>query len=254
MTETAAAVDRDGESGRPARPVLSIEDLHVRYGGSHVLQGVSFDVPSTGVTALLGRNGVGKTTTLKAVIGLAPRTGRVLFREKEIQTEPTTRIIRSGIGYVPEDREVFGGLTVDENLRLVDPDRGVEAPIVGQLFPDLVARAKQRAGTLSGGQQQMVSLARVLLRETSVLLIDEPTKGLAPKLVTEVADVLAEVARRTPILLVEQNLPLVRRIADTVVVLDAGQVVHRGGAAELIADPQRTKELLGVSMRREGAA
>jgi branched-chain amino acid transport system ATP-binding protein len=125
---------------------------------------------------------------------------------------------------------------------------------VGRLFPDLLARAKQRAGTLSGGQQQMVSLARVLLRDTSVLLIDEPTKGLAPKLVTEVADVLAEVARTTPILLVEQNLPLVRRIADTVVVLDAGQVVHRGGAAELVADPELTRELLGVSMRREGAA
>ena len=112
-----------------------------------------------------------------------------------------------GIGYVPEDREVFGGLTVEENLRLVAPDQGVDAPVVGRLFPDLVARRGQRAGTLSGGQQQMVSLARVLLRENALLLIDEPTKGLAPKLVTEVADVLAEVARTTPILLVEQNLP-----------------------------------------------
>ena len=255
MTEATTALDREGGGAESStRPVLSLEDLHVRYGGSHVLQGVSFDVPSTGVTALLGRNGVGKTTTLRAIIGLAPRTGRVLFRDHEIQGQPTTRIIRGGIGYVPEDREVFGGLTVDENLRLVDPERGVEAPIVSRLFPDLVARARQRAGTLSGGQQQMVSLARVLLRDTAVLLIDEPTKGLAPKLVTEVADVLAEVARQTPILLVEQNLPLVRRIADTVVVLDAGRVVHRGGAAELIADPERTKELLGVSMRREGAA
>lgn len=237
-----------------APPVLSVEDLHVRYGGSHVLQGVSFSVPATGVTALLGRNGVGKTTTLKAVIGLAPRTGRVVLGGREIQADPTARIIRHGIGYVPEDREVFAGLTVDENLRLVDPDRGVEAPIVGRLFPDLLTRARQRAGTLSGGQQQMVSLARVLLRDTQVLLIDEPTKGLAPKLVTEVADVLAEVARETPILLVEQNLPLVRRIADAVVVLDAGQVVHRGTAAELIADAGLTRELLGVSMRREGAA
>ncbi|WP_353509003.1 ABC transporter ATP-binding protein [Intrasporangium sp.] len=248
------ALDRAAAPGSEGGPVLSVEDLHVRYAGSHVLQGVSFTVPATGVTALLGRNGVGKTTTLKAIIGLAPRTGRVILQDREIQDEPTTRIIRRGIGYVPEDREVFGGLTVDENLRLVDPDRGVEAPIVGRLFPDLLARAKQRAGTLSGGQQQMVSLARVLLRDTSVLLIDEPTKGLAPKLVTEVADVLAEVARTTPILLVEQNLPLVRRIADTVVVLDAGQVVHRGGAAELVADPELTRELLGVSMRREGAA
>jgi branched-chain amino acid transport system ATP-binding protein len=245
------ALDRAAAPGSDGSPVLSVEDLHVRYGGSHVLQGVSFTVPATGVTALLGRNGVGKTTTLKAIIGLAPRSGRIVLQGREIHDEPTTRIIRGGIGYVPEDREVFGGLTVDENLRLVDPDRGVEAPIVGQLFPDLVTRAKQRAGTLSGGQQQMVSLARVLLRDTSVLLIDEPTKGLAPKLVTEVADVLAEVSRTTPILLVEQNLPLVRRIADTVVVLDAGQVVHRGPAEELMADPDLTRELLGVSMRRE---
>jgi branched-chain amino acid transport system ATP-binding protein len=234
--------------------VLSLEDVHVRYGGSHVLQGVTFEVPASGVTALLGRNGVGKTTTLKAILGLAPRSGRIRLRHEEIQGLSTHRIVRRGIGYVPEDREVFGGLTVAENLRLVDPDRGVEAPVVADLFPDLVARREQRAGTLSGGQQQMVALARVLLRENALLLVDEPTKGLAPKLVTEVADVLAEVARTTPILLVEQNLPLVRRIADRVVVLDAGQVVHRGDAAALVADADRTRELLGVSMRREGAA
>jgi branched-chain amino acid transport system ATP-binding protein len=242
------------DTAAPPSPVLTIEDLHVRYGGSHILQGVSFEVPGRGVTALLGRNGVGKTTTLKAIIGLAPRTGRIVSDGKEIQSQSTTRIVRDGIGYVPEDREVFGGLTVDENLRLVDPDRGADAPIVDRLFPDLVERRSQRAGTLSGGQQQMVSLARVLLRDNRLLLVDEPTKGLAPKLVTEVADVLAEVARTTPILLVEQNLPLVRRIADTVVVLDAGTVVHRGSAADLIADAALTRELLGVSMRREGAA
>jgi branched-chain amino acid transport system ATP-binding protein len=239
---------------RPAEAILSVDDLHVHYGGSHILQGVSFDVPATGVTALLGRNGVGKTTTLKAILGLAPRTGRITLRGNEIQTMRTARIVRSGIGYVPEDREVFGALTVDENLRLVDPDHGVDAPVVAQLFPDLVGRRDQRAGTLSGGQQQMVSLARVLLRRNDLLLIDEPTKGLAPKLVTDVAEVLAEVSRTTPILLVEQNLPLVRRIADQVVVIDAGRVVHRGEAAVLVADPARTRELLGVSMRREGAA
>ena len=235
-------------------PVLRVEDLHVRYGGSHILQGVSFDVAATGVTALLGRNGVGKTTTLKAILGLAPRTGRIVANGTEIQKHPTTRIVRDGIGYVPEDREVFGGLTVEENLRLVDRERGIDAPVVQRLFPDLVPRRSQRAGTLSGGQQQMVALARVLLRPTTLLLVDEPTKGLAPKLVTEVADVLAEVARSTPVLLVEQNLPLVRRIADDVVVLDAGRVVHRGSAADLIADADRTRELLGVSMRKEGAA
>ena len=255
MTETNASREvADATGGSPPPPVLQLEDVHVRYGGSHILQGVSFDVPVTGVTALLGRNGVGKTTTLKAVLGLAPRTGRVLLQGREIQRLTTARIVRGGIGYVPEDREVFGGLTVEENLRLVDPDRGVDAPVVERLFPDLVRRRGQRAGTLSGGQQQMVALARVLLRENALLLIDEPTKGLAPKLVTEVADVLAEVSRTTPVLLVEQNLPLVRRIAERVVVLDAGQVVHRGAAAELVADAGLTRELLGVSMRREGAA
>lgn len=242
------------EPTRSLAPVLTVDDLHVRYGGSHILQGVSFEVPATGVTALLGRNGVGKTTTLKALLGLAPRTGRIALDGEEIQTRATTRIVRDGIGYVPEDREVFGGLTVEENLRLVDPSTGTDAPIVQRLFPDLVTRRAQRAGTLSGGQQQMVSLARVLLRDNRLLLIDEPTKGLAPKLVTEVADVLAEVAAATPILLVEQNLPLVRRIADTVIVLDAGRVVHAGSAAELIADPELTRELLGVAMRRDGAA
>ena len=235
-------------------PVLRLEDVHVRYGGSHVLQGISFDVAARGVTALLGRNGVGKTTTLKAVIGLAPRPGRITLRDEPIQTMTTHRVVRGGVGYVPEDREVFGGLTVEENLRLVDPERGVDAPVVAELFPDLVKRRGQRAGTVSGGQQQMVALARVLLRDNDLLLVDEPTKGLAPKLVTEVADVLAEVARMTPILLVEQNLPLVRRIADRVVVLDAGRVVHRGDAAALVADADLTRELLGVSMRREGAA
>ncbi len=214
--------------------VLTVEDLHVHYGGSHILQGVSFDVPARGVTALLGRNGVGKTTTLKAILGLAPRKGRIALQGNDIQGARRSGLVRGGIGYVPEDRDVFGGLTVDENLRLVGRDVGTGAPVVGELFPDLVARRKQRAGTLSGGQQQMVALARVLLRDNVLLLVDEPTKGLAPKLVTEVADVLARVAETTPILLVEQNLPLVRRIADTVVVLDAGRVVHRGDAAALL--------------------
>ena len=234
--------------------ILALDDVHVRYGGSHILQGVSFEVPDTGVTALLGRNGVGKTTTLKAIIGLAPRTGRVLLRDRDISGDATHRVVAAGIGYVPEDREVFGGLTVDENLRLVGGTTGVDAPIVQKLFPDLVARRAQRAGTLSGGQQQMVALARVLLRENDLLLVDEPTKGLAPKLVTEVADVLARIARTTPVLLVEQNLALVRRIADTVVVLDAGAVVHRGDATALVEDHRLTTDLLGVSMRREGAA
>jgi len=224
-------------------PVLTVDDLHVHYGGSHILQGVSFEVPARGVTALLGRNGVGKTTTLKAILGLTAREGRIVLKGNDIERGKTFRLVRGGIGYVPEDRDVFGGLTVDENLRLVGRDVGVGAPVVGELFPDLVARQKQRAGTLSGGQQQMVALARVLLRDNVLLLVDEPTKGLAPKLVTEVADVLARVAQTTPILLVEQNLALVRRLTDRVVVLGQGRVVHTGA---LPAEPDRIRTLLGV--------
>ncbi len=233
-------------------PILSIRDLHVRFGGSHVLQGISFDVAPTGVTALLGRNGVGKTTTIKAILGIAPRTGTLTFDGRSMAGWSTVQTVRAGIAYVPEDREVFGGLTVEENLRLVGRDIGSDHPAVRELFPDLVARRAQLAGTLSGGQQQMVSLARVLVRDNRLLLVDEPTKGLAPKLVTEVADVLARVAETTPLLLVEQNLPLVRRIADTVVVIDAGRVVHTGPAAEFVADTELTRELLGVAMRQRG--
>ena len=228
------------------RPVLRVEDLHVRIDGSHVLQGVGFEVPPTGVTAVLGRNGVGKTTTLKAVIGLVPRQGVVELDGADITRWSTARTVRSGVGYVPEDREVVAGLTVEENLRLVAGDTGVDAPVVQELFPDLVTRRAQKAGTLSGGQQQMVALARVLLRDNRILLIDEPTKGLAPKLVTEVADVLAEVARTVPVLLVEQNLAVVRRLGRDAVVLAAGQVGYTGPLADLLASPERTQALLGV--------
>lgn len=237
-----------------ARPLLRVADLHVRVGGSHILQGVGFEVPQTGVTAILGRNGVGKTTTLKALIGLVPRQGVIELDGTDITRWSTARTVRSGVGYVPEDREVFAGLTVEENLRLVGGDTGADAPVVRELFPDLVARRAQKAGTLSGGQQQMVALARVLLRDNRILLIDEPTKGLAPKLVTEVADVLAQVARTVPVLLVEQNLPLVRRIADDVVVIDGGSVVHRSTAGALLADQARTTELLGVALRQPSSA
>ena len=235
--------------------MLTLDDVHVRYGGSHILQGVSFDVPATGVTALLGRNGVGKTTSLKAIIGLAPRTGRILLQGREIQSTTTARIIRGGIGYVPEDREVFGGLTVEENLQTGCPRPGCRRPGrrrgSSPTSSRVVGNAQAPCPVVSS---RWCRWRGSCCASNALLLIDEPTKGLAPKLVTEVADVLAEVARTTPILLVEQNLPLVRRIADRVIVLDAGKVVHRGAAADLVADVDLTRELLGVSMRREGAA
>jgi branched-chain amino acid transport system ATP-binding protein len=234
--------------------LLSVRDLSVRIGGSHILQGVTFDVADTGVTALLGRNGVGKTTTLRAILGELPATGTVTFDGGEILGRPTYRLVRSGIGYVPEDRCVFGGLTVAENLRLAERVPTPDYDLVFGLFPELRTRAAQRAGTLSGGQQQMVAIGRVLLNPNRLLLVDEPTKGLAPKVVTEVAEVLERVAATVPVLLVEQNLAVVRRLAGDAVVLAAGRVAWRGTAADVLADPDRTRDLLGVGSQRHTSA
>jgi branched-chain amino acid transport system ATP-binding protein len=226
--------------------ILTISDLHVHLGESHILQGVSFDVADGGVTALLGRNGVGKTTTLRALMGLVDRRGRIELAGESIQAAATHRIVCRGVGYVPEDRDVFAGLTVEENLRLAERDTQPRYELVYELFPELKQRAKQRAGTLSGGQQQMVAIARALLNDNRVLLVDEPTKGLAPLLVTEVARVLERVSELTTVLLVEQNLGVVARVARDVVVLDTGRVVHVGPAKELLDDKPMVNRMLGV--------
>jgi branched-chain amino acid transport system ATP-binding protein len=230
----------------PSKTLLAVRDLHVYLGQSHVLQGVSFDVPEGGVTALLGRNGVGKTTTIRAILGLVDRRGSVRFDDVELTGLATHRIVRRSIGYVPEDRDVFTGLTVAENLRLAERDDEPRYDLVYELFPELEQRAEQRAGTLSGGQQQMVAIARALLNDNRVLLVDEPTKGLAPALVSEVARVLERLAELTTVLLVEQNLGVVRRIAHDAIVLDQGRVVHSGDARELLEQPELVKRLLSV--------
>jgi branched-chain amino acid transport system ATP-binding protein len=235
-----------------ARPLLVVRDLHVHLGQSHVLQGVTFDVPEGGVTALLGRNGVGKTSTLRAILGLSDRHGSVLLDDEELAGLPTHRIVRHRIGYVPEDRDVFTGLTVAENLRLAERDAEPRYDLVYELFPELEHRGAQRAGTLSGGQQQMVAIARALLNDNRLLLVDEPTKGLAPALVAEVARVLERLSELTTVLLVEQNLGVVRRIAHDVVVLDQGRVVYTGGAKELLAQPALVRRLLSVSAGEHG--
>jgi branched-chain amino acid transport system ATP-binding protein len=227
--------------------LLSVTDLHVYLGQSHVLQGVSFDVPEGGVTALLGRNGVGKTTTLRAILGLVGRRGSVLLDSDELTSLPTHRIVQRNVGYVPEDRDVFTGLTVAENLRLAEREGNPRYDLVYDLFPDLEARGGQRAGTLSGGQQQMLAIARALLNDNRVLLVDEPTKGLAPALVAEVARVLERLAELTTVLLVEQNLGVVRRIARDAIVLDQGRVVHTSDAKELLEQPELVRRLLSVS-------
>jgi branched-chain amino acid transport system ATP-binding protein len=226
--------------------LLAVSDLHVYLGESHILQGIDFDVAEGGVTALLGRNGVGKTTTLRALMGLAARSGRVVIDGEDVTATPTHKIVRRGVGYVPEDRDVFAGLSVDENLRLAERDAEPRYDLVYDLFPELQQRGKQLAGTLSGGQQQMVAIARALLNDNRLLLVDEPTKGLAPLLVAEVASVLERVAELATVLLVEQNLGVVQRVARDAVVLDTGRVVHIGPAQELLADKPMVHRMLGV--------
>lgn len=225
---------------------LEVKDLHVTINGSHILQGVSFFVPENKVTALLGRNGVGKSTTLKAIMGLNPGTGSIKFGGTEIVALPTHKIVRLGLGYVPEDREIFASLTVKENLSLAARDEKPNYEMVYSLFPELLTRTSQRAGTLSGGQQQMVAISRALLNKNKILLIDEPTKGLAPKLVTEVAKSLAHVADQSTMLIVEQNLALVKAIAQNIIVMDQGKVVFEGGP-ENLQDEAFVKSMLGVS-------
>ncbi|HWU28108.1 MAG TPA: ABC transporter ATP-binding protein [Microbacterium sp.] len=228
-------------------PILQVRNLRASIAGQQVVEDVSFDVPATGITAVLGRNGAGKTSTLRGILGLISRRGEVLLDGERIDALSTHRIVQRGVGYVPEDREVFAGLTVAENLALAERQREPRRDFVAQLFPDLVARREQRAGTLSGGQQQMVSVARALLNDNRLLLVDEPTKGLAPKIVTEVADALAEAATTVPMLLVEQNLEVVRSLADQAIVIADGRVVHTGTASEILDDANLTRRLLGVS-------
>jgi len=229
--------------------LLEVERLNVVLGESHVLHDVSFSVAEGGVTALLGRNGVGKTTTMRGLLGLVQRTGSVRVAGREVATLLTHEIVAGGVGFVPEDREVFAGLTVGENLRLAERRGSThDYDLVFSLFPRMKERLKQRAGTLSGGEQQMLALARGLLNENRLLLVDEPSQGLAPHLVTELVEVLERVAELVTVLLVEQNLSMVRRLARDAIVLDQGRVVWTGTATDLLSDAQGTRDLLGVGV------
>jgi len=219
-------------------------------GEAHVLHGVDLSVEPNGVTALLGRNGVGKTTTLLAVMGLLPATGSIRVDGEEVIGTPSHLIAQRGIGYVPEDREVFSALTVAENLRLAERP-GVEHryDLVYELFPDLASRPNQPAGTLSGGQQQMLAIARALLNPNRLLLIDEPTKGLAPIVVESVVEALVKATADTAVLLVEQNLWVAAELASRAVVIDEGKTVYAGDMDTLAGDPQLAGRYLGVEVR-----
>jgi branched-chain amino acid transport system ATP-binding protein len=230
--------------------MVEIEDLNVWRGEAHVLHGVSFAIPENGVTALLGRNGVGKTTTILAMMGLLPAQGSIRVGGMELLGTPTHLIARRGIGYVPEDREVFSTLTVAENLRLAErPGIAHRYDLVFDLFPDLRGRLAQPAGTLSGGQQQMVALGRALLNPNPLLLIDEPTKGLAPIVIEHVVEALVRATSDTTVLLVEQNLWVASHLAQQAIVLDHGTVAYAGAMATLAGDPALAGRYLGVEVR-----
>jgi branched-chain amino acid transport system ATP-binding protein len=224
--------------------MLSVQDLHAWYGPSHVLQGVALDVRRGEIVALIGRNGAGKTTTLKSIMGmLARRSGRIAFDGHDLSTLPVHARFRLGLGYVPEDRRIVPGLSVRDNLRLgllMAKTRARERDTIDRIvsvFPRLGERLEQEGTSLSGGEQQMLAIARAMVSEPTMLLIDEPTEGIMPILVDELAALFVRLkAAGTTILLVEQNVELALSIADRGYIMDHGVVEHHAPAAALLAD------------------
>ena len=230
--------------------MLEVSDLHTYYGESHVLQGVSLTVGAGEVVAILGRNGVGKTTLVRSIFAFTPpRRGTVRFKGEDITRLPSFRMTALGMALVPQGRRVFPSLTVRENLE-VARRAGTRWTLerVYAVFPRLREREGNRANKLSGGEQQMLAIARALMSNPDLLLMDEPTEGLAPLLVREVARVLGELrAEGLSILLVEQNLPLALSVADRVHILSRGQIVHTSTPAELLASEDVKSRYLGVA-------
>lgn len=222
--------------------MLEVDDVHSYYGESHILQGVSLEVEAGENVAIVGRNGVGKTTTLRSILQLTPpREGTVLFRGEEITDESTHEVARRGIGWVPEERRTFSHLSVEENVRIATPDPdGVPEALetAYDAFPDLAEHRDRKAGDLSGGQQQMLAIARGLVGDNDLLLVDEPSEGLAPLIVEEVVDALREVSTDTTLVLVEQNFPMAMDLTDRFYLLDHGEVVADGDSDEISRDDE----------------
>jgi branched-chain amino acid transport system ATP-binding protein len=231
--------------------VLIVTDLHAFYGKSHILHGVSLRVGAGEIVSLLGRNGVGRSTTIKAIMGDVHALGSVRFRDEEMCGQPPYRIARKGLGYVPENRDIFPTLTVRENLLLgmKNPRKPGRWSIedMFRLFPPLRERADQPGGTLSGGEQQMLTICRTLIGDPDLVMIDEPTEGLAPMLVRQVAHLLVEIAGRgVAILLVEQKLTIALTISRRVYVMGHGRIVFEGTPDDLRRNEAVRKEWLGV--------
>ena len=232
--------------------MLKLENVHAYYGESHVLQGVNLEVAAGEVVCLIGRNGAGKTTTLRSIIGLTPAgAGRVLFKGEPIQHLPPHRIARLGVGFAPEDRRIFAGLTVHENLevaqaRRLNGERRWPLERIYDTFP-ILKPLRQRAGDrLSGGEQQMLTIARTLVGEPELLLLDEPNEGLAPVIVQQIAQLIDELAQTTTILFTEQNVRFALQHADRGYVIEKGRIRHHASTEELRANPALLERMLSV--------
>ncbi|TIT99283.1 MAG: ABC transporter ATP-binding protein [Mesorhizobium sp.] len=233
-----------------SEPLLAVRDLHAWYGEGHALHGVNLEVLRGETVTLLGRNGVGKTTTLRAIMGLIrKRTGSVTFNGKDLLRLPLHRVAHQGIGFVPEERGIFATLTVDENL-IVPPvvaKGGMSVEEIFELFPNLKERRNSQGTKLSGGEQQMLAIARILRTGVEMLLLDEPTEGLAPVIVQRIGELLATLKKRgMTILLVEQNFRFAARIADRFYLMDHGKVVEGFPVGQLSAHTEKLHEVLGV--------
>ncbi len=231
--------------------MLEVRDLHAYYGKSHILQGVNFEVGDGEIVALLGRNGVGRSTTIKAIMGDVPPTGSIRFKGEEIAGLPPYAIARKGLGYVPENREIYPTLTVRENLLLgMKSTRRAgrwSMDDMFDMFPNLRERADALGAVISGGEQQMLTMCRTLMGDPDLVMIDEPTEGLAPKLVEQVAALLEEIAGRgISILLVEQKLTIALKISKRLYVMGHGRIVFEGTPADLRADDRVRREWLEV--------
>ncbi|WP_100012530.1 ABC transporter ATP-binding protein [Lentibacillus sediminis] len=232
--------------------LLKLQEVEAFIEKYHILHEVSISVPKGGVTVLLGRNGAGKTTTLRTIMGLNQvNKGSVTFKGEEIRNLPPHHIAGKGIGYVPEDQGIFGELTVGENIRVAMKKENQETTKrmewVLELFPDLKKFWKKPGGQLSGGQKQMLSIARAYLNENELLLIDEPSKGLAPIVVEKVTETIEQMKEEATILLVEQNFAMANKVGDQFYIIDDGQTVHSGRMEELQEDKAVMKKYLGIS-------
>lgn len=233
--------------------LLSVQAIDTFIGQFHILEGVSVEVPAGGITVLLGRNGAGKTTTLKSIMGLTPpRTGKVIFDGLEIQGKRAYDVANLGIGYVPENRAIFKALSVLENLKLAErkkDDLARHEDLIFGLFPDLKRLEKLPGDHLSGGQQQMLAVARALVPDNKLLLIDEPSEGLAPILIQQMMEAIRKLKETTTILLVEQNFIMASQLAERFVIIDDGRSVHTGLMSDLVRNEELVQQYLGASIK-----